>query len=414
MLAEVDEKEILADLEALVRIPSVDGTAAEHEVQQWCAARLATLGLTVDHWPIDVATLRTDPEFPGMEVERDEAWGCVGTLGVDGTVPALVLYGHVDVVPPGDLDLWPGNDPFSAHVVDGVMHGRGTADMKGGVAAVLGAVAALQRAGVTLHRALAVHTVVAEEDGGLGTFATLRRGHSGEACVISEPTAGEIVSANAGSLTFRLDVPGLATHGSTRTRGVSAVEKFEVVHTALRALEARRNTVPDPLLEHLDVAYPISVGTVRAGDWASTVPDRLIAEGRYGVRLGESVAEARAELEAAVAAACAEDTWLRERPVTVSWPGGVFASGRLPEGDPLLGLVARAALDAGAGDLPPARGGPYGSDLRQYAAAGVPTVQYGPGDIRFGHSTDEHVRIADVVHCARTYALLAIRRCGAS
>ena len=153
------------------------------------------------------------------------------------------------------------------------------------------------------------------------------------------------------------------------------------------------------------------------GDWASTVPDRLVADGRYGVRLGESVAEAKTELEAAVLRACATDPWLRDRPVTVSWPGGVFASGRLPEGDPLLARMSEAVIDAGveAGSpsTPPVRGGPYGSDLRQYAAAGVSTVQYGPGDVRYAHAIDEHVAIDEVVHCARAYALLALRLCGA-
>jgi acetylornithine deacetylase len=406
VLAAIDDDRVVADLRELVRIPSVDGTAAEADVQRWCAERLAGLGLAVDHWRIDLDAVRADPDFPGSEVERDKAWGCVGVLGEGDGIPGLVLNGHVDVVPPA------GEDPFGARVEDGLMYGRGTCDMKGGVAAVIGAVAAVVSAGVTLARPVAVHSVVGEEDGGLGAFATLRRGHRGEACVIAEPTAGQVIPANAGSLTFRLDVTGLATHGSTRTRGVSAIEAFERVHAALRHLEQRRNAVPDPLLSHLDLAYPLSVGTIEAGDWASTVPDRLIATGRYGVRLREPVEQARHELEAAVAEACAGDDWLREHPVAVSWPGGVFASGTLPEGHPLLGETVAAAEDAGAPAAPAVRGAPYGSDLRQYAAAGIPTLQYGPGDVRYAHAADEHVQLDEVLHCARTYALLILRRCG--
>jgi acetylornithine deacetylase len=109
--------------------------------------------------------------------------------------------------------------------------------------------------------------------------------------------------------------------------------------------------------------------------------------------------------------ACAKDDWLREHPVTVSWPGGEFASGLLPEGDPLLADTVEAASDAG-GAVPAVKGAPYGSDLRQYAAAGIPTLQYGPGDVRYAHAADEHVVLADVLHAARTYALLAVRRCG--
>ncbi|GAB2670227.1 ArgE/DapE family deacylase [Kribbella swartbergensis] len=407
VLAAIDDDRIVDELRELVRIPSVDGTAAEADVQAWCARRLTDLGLTVDHWRIDLPAVTADPEFPGMEVTRDQAWGCVGVLGGDGT-PGLILNGHVDVVPPGDLSLWPDGDPFSARVEDGVMWGRGTCDMKGGVAAILGAVAAIAAAGVRLRKPLAVHTVIGEEDGGAGAFATLRRGHTGEACLIAEPTAGCVIPANSGSLTFRLEVPGLATHGSTRTRGVSAIEKFVVIQSALQALEAERNRDPHPLLAHLDLANPLSVGTIHAGDWASTVPDVLIAEGRYGVRLGEPVAAARAALESAVAEACAKDDWLRDHPVKVTWPGGAFASGVLPADDPLLTDTLEAAGDP----TPEVRGAPYGSDLRQYAAAGIPTLQYGPGDVRYAHATDEHVRLDEVLHAARTYALLAVRRCG--
>ncbi|WBQ07199.1 ArgE/DapE family deacylase [Kribbella sp. CA-293567] len=410
VLAAVDDARIVADLRELVQIPSVDGTAEESEIQGWVAERLREAGLEVDHWQFDLPALTGDPDFPGWEVDRADAWGCVGVTSGGGT-PGLVFNGHVDVVPVGDLAQWPDGDPFAARVSDGVMWGRGTCDMKGGLAAIIGAVAAITASGVTLRKPLAVHTVVGEEDGGLGAFGTLKRGHTGEACLIAEPTSGGVIPANAGSLTFRLEVPGLATHGSTRTRGVSAIEKFAVIQQALMTLEAERNLDPHPLLKHLDLANPLSVGTVQAGDWASTVPDLLVAEGRYGVRLGEPVAEARHAFEQALATACAADNWLRDHPVKVTWPGGIFASGVLPEGDPLLDDTLRAATAAGASGAPEVKGGPYGSDLRLYAAAGIPTLQYGPGDVRYAHAVDEHVSLAEVLHCARTYALLAVRRC---
>jgi acetylornithine deacetylase len=180
------------------------------------------------------------------------------------------------------------------------------------------------------------------------------------------------------------------------------------VFAALRKLEARRNRDVDPMVGHLDLAYPLSIGVVRAGDWASTVPDLLIAEGRYGVRLGESVEHARAELEAAVAEACAADPWLSEHPAEVTWPGGVFAPGRLAPDDPLLVAVQSACTDA-AGWTPRSTGAPYGSDLRLYTNAGIPTLQLGPGEVAAAHSADEFVPLSDLVDCARAYAVLALR-----
>lgn len=409
ILDHIDEGRIAADVAELVGIPSVDGTAAELDAQAWCADRLRGVGMTVDEWPIDVAALAAGDGFCGMEVERDRATGCVGLTGV-GT-PALIFNGHVDVVPPGDVELWPDGDPFTARLIDGEWWGRGTCDMKAGVAAMIGAVEAIGASGARLERPLAIHTVAGEEDGGLGTYATLRRGHRGEACLIAEPTTDDIVAANAGALTFRIVVRGLATHGSTRTAGVSAIEKFERVHTGIRQLERRRNGALPELFQHLDLGWPISVGLISAGDWASTVPDRCVAQGRYGVMPGESIDEAKAAFADAVAAVARDDDWLRDHPVELTWPGGMFAPGQIADGHPLVELTRRAAEDAG-GRPPRSIGGPYGSDLRQYVGAGIPTLQYGPGDVRLAHAVGERVPVESVMRCARTYALLAARVCG--
>lgn len=404
----VDADAIVADLATMVAIPSIGGSAGEVAVQRWCGNRLAALGAEVDLWTLDLPALRESPGYPGEEVVRDEAIGCVGTLGA--SAPALILAGHTDVVPPGDLGAWT-SDPWRLRGDGGLLYGRGTCDMKGGLAAVLGAISALRATGVRLRRSVAVHCVVGEEDGGIGAHATLRRGHGGDACVIAEPSSATVVTANAGSLTFRLEVPGQAAHGSARTEGVSALEAATPILAALRELERRRNRDVDPSLAHLDIAYPLSIGVVRAGDWASTVPDLLVAEGRYGVRIGELVERARAEFESTVAAACEGDPWLSAHPARVSWPGGVFASGKLPDGHGLLDDVRSACTDA-ARWTPEAKGAPSGSDLRLYAAAGIPTLLLGPGDLAVAHAADEHVASADLVACARAYALLVLRSCG--
>ncbi|MCW2831740.1 MAG: peptidase [Aeromicrobium sp.] len=401
---DIDVDLIRRDLAQLVNIPSTGGSDAEIAVQRWCAATLTGLGLQVDQWKIDLEAVRADPDYPGEEVERDEAWGVVGTSG-EGT-PALILNGHVDVVPPGDPDAWTNADPWHVRELDGQWFGRGVCDMKGGVVAIIAAARAISN--VTLSRPYAIHTVIGEEDGGVGTFATIRRGHTGDACIIAEPTAGEIVSANAGSLTFRLEVQGRATHGSMRATGHSAIDGFEVVHRALNVLESARNAAPSPPFGPMP--WPISVGIIRAGDWASTVPDLLVAEGRYGVMPGESFADAKRVFEDAVARAAHDDPWLADHVPAVSWPGGHFAAGRLPEQHPFGDEVVAAVLAAGE-SRPSLIGAPYGSDLRQYAAVGIPTVQYGPGDIAGAHAIDEAVEIDEVVACARAYAELIVARC---
>ncbi|NUP61605.1 MAG: M20/M25/M40 family metallo-hydrolase, partial [Nonomuraea sp.] len=94
------------------------------------------------------------------------------------------------------------------------------------------------------------------------------------------------------------------------------------------------------------------------------------------------------------------------------WPGGECASGRLPAGHALLDEVDRAVADV-AGRTPPQTAAPYGSDLRLYAAGGIPTLHYGPGDVRFAHAPREQVELAELREVTRALALLAVRRCGA-
>lgn len=400
---------IRRDLADLVAFPSVGGSDAELDVQDWCAKRLDEAGLHVDHWSDDVRSLAAVDDFPGMEVARTEVWGCVATSMGEGT-PALILNGHVDVVPPGDLEQWPDRNPYVLRDVDGTWAGRGACDMKGGVAAFFAAAQAIHDAGITLARPFAIHTVTGEEDGGLGSFATLRRGHTGQACIIAEPTDRQIVAANAGSLTFRIAVPGRSTHGSTRASGVSAIDKFELIHAALRKLEAERNRDKAAFFEDFALPWPLSVGTLRAGDWSSSVPDLCIAEGRYGVMPGESLATAAAAFEATIDAVAADDPWLGDHRPALSWPGGRFAPGRLDPGHPFLAETQAAVVDAGSPPAP-AVGASYGSDLRLYAGAGIPTLQYGPGDIRDAHSVGERVEPQAVIECARAYALMILRRC---
>lgn len=415
----IDLEHLREHLLELLQIPSVGGTGAEVEVQEHLAVAWRAEGLEVDAWQVDPASLAAEGDFPGMEVARQRAVGVMATLPGTGGGRTLLINGHTDVVPPGDLAAWTG-DPFIARESkrDGaeVIIARGAADMKAGLMAGWAAVHAIAAAGIELAGNVILAPVSGEEDGGLGTYALIQRmsqtGVRADACIIPEPTSLDIIPANGGALTFRLLVRGKATHASRRTEGVSAIEKFLPLVPALQALETRRNAKVDPLMQRWPVAYPLSIGTVHAGDWASTVPDLLICEGRLGVALEESVEDARAELEAVIAHSCRQDPWLREHPVEVQWWGGQFAPGRTDPGHPLLAEVARAH-ERVTGQSPAVYGGPYGSDLRLLTGlGGIPTVQYGPGEAAHAHTADEFVRWQEVVACAEVLLEVILRTCG--
>ena len=340
------------------------------------------------------SALRADPGHPGEEAPRTELWGLAVTL--DATVagaPRLAIDGHVDVVPPGSA-AWADGDPWSGVVRDGFLYGRGSADMKGAVVASLHALAAARE---LAHGEVVLLAVGSEEDGGLGTFAALQRDGRFDACLIPEPTGFDVVCAQAGALTFAGEVRGVAAHAAHRLEGVSAIDRYLPVHAALAAHERRLNErVEHELMAALELPYPLLVGRLDAGEWASSVPDRLRFAGRAPVRVGEDVEAARREVERAVAGAAPAGG----PPVELTWPGGQFASGETPADAPFAVLVRRAVA-AELGRDARVAGVPWGADLRLWTARGVPCVMAGPRGIERAHAVDERVAIEDLAATAR-------------
>ena len=437
-LDALDLDALVALLRELIAVPSLDGheTAAQQRVAAW----MRHAGLETDVWQIDLAELSRHPDWC-HEVDRADALGVVGWCGEqasgraaeDGTRGRdLLLNGHIDVVPVGDMTAWT-TPPWDPAIRDGRIYGRGAVDMKGGLCCALFAAKAIRDAGVRLRGRLTVASVVGEEDGGTGTLATILRGHTGHGAVVVEPTRLHVVPAQAGSLMFRLVVRGLSAHGCVREEGVSAVEKSVPLLAALRRLEAERCGVSaadprdaaaygagadaagdpgSPLFSGYRLPWPIEVGTVRAGDWASSVPDTLVAEGRYGVAVGEDVAAARLAFEDAIARAAAADPWLAAHPPEVEWWGGRFDPAVTALDDPIVTTVTAAAAGV-TGKAPRVEGVTYGADMRLLVNVGhIPTVLFGPGDVRVAHMPDESVSIDDLRLAAETLIVTALRFCG--
>jgi acetylornithine deacetylase len=409
-LASLDEAGLLQTFRALLRIPSITGQEAE--AQRWLAEQMRASGLDVDLWAIDVAELQRRADFPGMEVERNqhEALGLVGIWQSNaGSGRRLVFNGHIDVVPEGDHANW-SHDPWGAEQDGEYIYARGACDMKGGLVAALYAIKALKDSGVPLHGSLILQSVIGEEDGGIGTFASLLRGYKGDAAIICEPTSLNLIPAQAGALTFTVRVSGKSAHACVRLEGVSAVEKYLDIHRALIQLEKERNSqVQHPLLNRLELPYPLSVGRLRAGNWSSSVPEELVFEGRIGVAVGESSYTVREQFEQTLHNLSAADPWLKEHPLEIAWSGGQFESCEIPPDHPLVGLCSRCMEDLN-GSAPSVVGAPYGSDLRLLVnLGGMPALLFGPGNVLIAHMPEERICIAELLQAARAYILIALR-----
>jgi acetylornithine deacetylase len=410
ILDAIDMAGMLQFLDAIVAIPSLDGSAEEVAVQERVASELRTIGMDVDAWPIDLLAVKQHPSFC-WEVERSHALGVVGSYGASAG-PSLILNGHTDVVPAGELDRWQ-YDPWRATVANGRVYGRGALDMKGGLACGIAAIAAIRAAGVQLRGRVLLQSVSGEEDGGFGTLAAVLRGHTADAAIIMEPTELCVAPAQAGALNFRISIPGQSAHGCVREEGVSAIEQFFPIYQALMAFEAERNSAaPDPLFARYKLPYGICIGRAEAGNWASTVAETLVCEGRFGVAVGENLTVARQSFAERLHQAAQASPWLRNHPPTLEWWGGQFAPAHIHTDHPVVDLVA-SAYTAISGDPARLEGMTYGADMRLLVNDGnTPTVMFGPGDVRNAHRPDEYVPLADLEVVTRSLALAIVRWCG--
>jgi acetylornithine deacetylase len=399
-LAALEPDALAADLSRLVRERSVTGE--ERGAIEALAALAEARGLAAAVDEHDLGALRGGEGYPGEEAPRSELLGARVTLpGAGGG--RLCLNGHLDVVAPGAA-RW-RRDPFGGDVDDGLVHGCGSVDMKAGVIAALHAMAAVRATAGTAPAEVVLQGVSSEEDGGVGTFAALEADDRFDAALIPEPTGFDVVVAHGGALTFVGTVPGRSAHAAVRLEGVSALDRYVPIHHALAEHERRINAdVAHPLMRELPLPYPLLVGRLETGRWSSQVPDHLRFEGRLGVRVGEPVGAARAELEAAVASA---DDGLGP-PAEIVWTGGQFASAETPSDAPFVGLV-QAAVGDELSAPPRLTGAPYGADMRHFSARGIPCVMFGTPGLERAHAADEYAAVADVMRVARALVRVILR-----
>ncbi|HST13063.1 MAG TPA: ArgE/DapE family deacylase [Terriglobales bacterium] len=408
--------ELISFLQKLVQTPSLPGQ--EQNAQRLVASKLRSLGLAVDVISSELSDLQGHPAFCDDGVPFHDRlnvvgrWPASGEPSNGGNPRSLILNGHIDVVPTGSETLW-ADSPWSGTIREGQLYGRGSCDMKAGVTANIFAIQVLQSLGFRPAADILVESVIGEESGGAGTLTTIVKGFKADAAIITEPTRLHLCPVQSGALTFRIRVAGRAIHACMKPYGVSAIEKFYVLLQSVQQLERRRHVeYKNPLYEDPNNIAPVNFGTLRAGDWPSTVPDELVVEGRFGVLPGESTDAARQAMAAALTSAAREDSWLVEHPPALEWFEGQFESGETPQDSPIVRAIGEGHEQT-FGKAPVVQGVTYGSDLRLFTNhGGFPAVLYGPGNILDAHTVDEHVDLEEVIAATKALAHIVTKWCG--
>jgi len=341
----------------------------------------------------DVARQQLEPLCgPVTEVEPGPGRVSLVARVGDGSRPTLLVNGHLDTVP-ADPDRWT-HDPFAGEIADGRVFGRGTADMKGGVAAAIEAVLALGRAGVELPCDVLFHLVADEERGGtFGTRALLDRGLiTADACLVPEPTSLEVCIAERGLLHVEVLLHGRPAHASEPRWGISAIEKAAKVVLALHAADFGH--APHPLLG----APTANAGLISGGSGANVVAERCVVTIDHRALPGQTEADTVDDVRRLIDTIDDAELSYELRPIVFGEASELSAT------HPWTTTV-RAAITEVVGRQPRLVGMPFATDARFVRnQRAIPAVVCGPGSIDQAHVDDEWVAIDSLVDAATVYA----------
>lgn len=318
--------------------------------------------------------------------------------------PTLLFEGHTDVVTPGDLDDWT-HDPFGAEVVDGRMYGRGSADMKSGLAAAIHATAAVTAGGDFPGR-IVIAALCDEEGRMIGAKSLVARGHveGVDAAICCEPEAGEVCTSQKGAVRLVVRARGVMAHGAMPQKGRNPLPVLAAVIAGVADLEAELQREHG---EHEHLGWTYLTPTVLEGGelvQLNVIPNHalLALDVRTIPGVDHAALIARVRSIAAEAGEAAgvevEVEVVDDRPPT-----------QTDHGDPVVRALVAAHRDV-TGETPDYGGVPGTTDgTILWRDAGIPVVVYGPGGKWIAHQVDEYVEVADVVEAARVYAAAARR-----
>lgn len=412
---DVLREALIEDIAALVRIPTVVGR--EGPGQAWIAERYRALGFETRLLPVDFDAVRRHRAYCGWKADAaayDGRPNVVGVLPGDPQAKSLILNGHMDVVSAEPESRWTYG-PWNPTIVDGRMYGRGANDMKAGLVANYFALRAIRDAGLRPRGTVQLHSTIEEEaGGGGGALALLLAGYTADGFIATEPCAHRIRIGNGGIMYFRVRVEGKTAHAGNAHLGVNAAVKTAPILTALGRLDdarARRHEGSAFADGSRGRACHLSVGSVRAGDWPSTVAGWAEIEARVGYLPGEAREEVRAEVERACRDAVTDDPWMRDHPPAIEWFGWDAEPWQEDERHPFITTLQDAGRDV-LGRPIETFSRTSGVDSRFAHYFGFPGVCWGHrGDNN--HGVDEWTDLESVIQSTKVLALMIMKWCGA-
>jgi len=393
----------------IVSFPTLSGQ--EKEAQEYLKEELEKLQFdSTEMWEPQISELKGHKAFITKRDDFQNSPNLVGTLKGQGGGRSLIFNSHIDVVPEGDLSEWEF-EPFHGIVDNGNIYGRGISDMKGTDAAFLGVIKAFKELGIEVKGDLMFQSVIEEETGSAGSLSCALKGYSADAAIIPEPTNFAICPAQQGAAWSRIKVKGKSAHAGQRYKGVSAIKKTYKIISYLEKLEDKKNELfKNPLYKDNEIPFTINIGTIKGGEWPSSVPENVEIEVRMAIPPGEEVKEAKSFMEDWIREASQKDKWLKENPAQIEWFGAFWGSAQIPADHELV-TVSKNSFSEIREEKNRVIGTPWGTDahiLTKYAD--TPALVFGPGET--AHCPDEYIPIKDLMDYTKILASIIIDWCG--
>ena len=395
----------------LVRFPSLNGNEAG--AQDFMEETFREMGLKTERFEVRDADLKELPGYSPSVGQWERHDNVVAIHRPRESVGrSLILNGHIDVVPIGAEELW-SRPPFDPIVRDGRLYGRGSGDMKAGIAAYVTAFRALRTIGLQPAAPVFMQSVVEEECTGNGALACLHRGYQADGAIIPEPFGHSILTAQVGVMWLSVEVFGKPAHVLNAAQGINAIEAAFALWHGLQSLEAEWNKPGNrhPAFAHLEHPIRFNLGKIKGGEWASSVPTRCVMELRCGFYPGVPAAQARAAIETHLGETVKRDSALAGVTHRVRY-AGFQAEGFVLDGTPpLLAALAAAHTKVLKNDAEWFASSAT-TDARAFNLYGsIPATCYGP-EAQNIHGIDESVSIESTLRVSQVLALFMARWCG--
>jgi acetylornithine deacetylase/succinyl-diaminopimelate desuccinylase family protein len=311
----------------------------------------------------------------------------------------LIFNGHLDVVPAGKASQWK-HPPFQGKLAKGKIYGRGSSDMKSGIASFIHALSTIERSEIPLRQGAVVLHLVSDEEShghqGMG-FLTQRERIQGDAALVGEPTALQPMIAQKGALWLRMLTIGKSAHGSRPHLGVNAVEKMMKLIERLRLLPLEKD---HPLLGK----PTLNIGTIQGGTKVNIVPEDCVIEVDRRMLPGEKKEEVLGEIKERLDSLQSQDPFFQYRTEEID-----FAEPSEVDPEEEIVKIGVEAIERVMGKKPILKGSSGFTDARFYInRCRIPTLILGPGGVDQPHTTDESVEVEALVRAAHIYAMILV------